>query len=443
MTAKPEFRSLRSILTARFVSTLVMLSSATLLATGAILWRQAEAQWRRQGQETAERASRLALAIDDPGRFEELLQRLEPDLLDVTWLDARGQPVLNHSSMTVQEKTPSAPPPGSGLERPAEGGAGSADSAQGPASGLFRVDLLFGQGSLTVRVARPAVFRSLGVFFLAAFIFQMTAAMLTAWAWARWVRRRMAEPLEAWSLRLAKIDGSEAASQIDADWRPWLELAPFAGAALEWAQDVATLRDEQTRLLRLAEHQMKDRERQFSRALRASEEESFTDPLTGLRNRRFLDTHGAAIMERGRAASLPVSLALIDLDRFKQLNDEHGHEVGDSILLAAAKLMGGIATDKDHVIRLGGDEFVLLFTETSLAEAVQRTQRLVHMFRQLAAAHLTSAGITMSAGVASSESRFGIELKVLLREADQQLYQAKSTGKNRVCSASSVCNQKP
>jgi diguanylate cyclase (GGDEF)-like protein/PAS domain S-box-containing protein len=153
-------------------------------------------------------------------------------------------------------------------------------------------------------------------------------------------------------------------------------------------------------------------------------EAALTDTLTGLPNRRALQQ---------QVASLPGSnhcLALLDLDRFKEVNDTFGHACGDAVLQGVAEILARSVRSHDWVARLGGEEFVILFEQTSLEQAYQVCER---MRRELAGSAIeTPAGplrVTLSGGVAPID-RDGLEAS--LKAADEALYRAKRGGRDRL-----------
>lgn len=158
------------------------------------------------------------------------------------------------------------------------------------------------------------------------------------------------------------------------------------------------------------------------------------DVLTGALNRRGLDecfVREAARADRNRGV---LSVALLDLDNFKRLNDTHGHHVGDHALTKFAAVARKTLRPNDVLSRHGGEEFVILFPDTRLEPALATVARLQSM---LAAAPLAcenaSVPLTFSAGVAVRQHAETLEM--LLRQADGALYQAKRAGKNRVYGA--------
>ena len=187
-------------------------------------------------------------------------------------------------------------------------------------------------------------------------------------------------------------------------------------------------------------------ERQLAEALSLSEERLHTisalhaqlseqalrDPLTGLFNRRYLIEFFQREQARALRERTSLALAMIDLDHFKQLNDNHGHLVGDEVLQAVAQHLQGNLRSTDAVFRIGGEEFLLILPDVELAEALSRVDSLRE---QLAASDLsTRAGtlnVTLSAGVALWPSH-GHTLEELMQAADRALYQAKRDGRDRV-----------
>ncbi len=162
-------------------------------------------------------------------------------------------------------------------------------------------------------------------------------------------------------------------------------------------------------------------------------EQALCDPLTGLYNRRYLDEFFARELARVQRENLPLAVALIDLDHFKRLNDECGHLVGDDVLKAVAQHLLDNLRSTDAVFRIGGEEFLLILPGADPDEASARLQSICS---QLAAREIATRGgdqrVTLSAGLAYWPQQ-GQALDELLHAADAALYQAKRTGRNRVC----------
>lgn len=159
------------------------------------------------------------------------------------------------------------------------------------------------------------------------------------------------------------------------------------------------------------------------------------DALTGLHNRRHLDSRAGAEMARARRHQTPFSVVIGDLDHFKRVNDRHGHNIGDVVLHRVAELMRQNLRAEDLAVRWGGEEFLLLLPgvdEAGAARAAEKIRRI------LAATPLDCDGheihVTISLGVAeyAGEQAF----RDLVKRADEAMYQAKQAGRNRVCIAS-------
>jgi diguanylate cyclase (GGDEF)-like protein len=149
-----------------------------------------------------------------------------------------------------------------------------------------------------------------------------------------------------------------------------------------------------------------------------------TDPLTGLLNRRGFDEHVTRVAAHARRHGQPMSFLMIDLDRFKQVNDHHGHDAGDRVLCALADCLRDVLRAEDVYARLGGDEFVVAMTATDEGAAVIASQRLRRAASAVDLGDIgLERGIAMSIGFAT-----GIHTTIddLLRAADVELYRVKN-----------------
>lgn len=157
-------------------------------------------------------------------------------------------------------------------------------------------------------------------------------------------------------------------------------------------------------------------------------ESSIKDPMTQVFNRSQIDVYLQQCLDTQAKTNTSSCLAMLDIDRFKQINDTLGHDVGDHVIIEASKLMAMMPGQSVVTFRLGGDEFLILFREIPLKEAVERTERL----RKTIADHVFIAKktVTVSAGVADSSSTDSIN--TWLKRADQHLYRAKQEGRNQV-----------
>ena len=164
------------------------------------------------------------------------------------------------------------------------------------------------------------------------------------------------------------------------------------------------------------------------KAITESQVASETDALSGVLNRRGFDRTARARVVAAHAARRPVAAAMFDLDHFKQINDRHGHEVGDAVIASAAAALQAGAPSGALVGRMGGEEFAVILDAASEAEA----RRIVERLRaRLAAPSTTLPPVTASCGVALL--RPGETLADLMRRADQAAYRAKREGRDRTC----------
>jgi diguanylate cyclase (GGDEF)-like protein len=157
------------------------------------------------------------------------------------------------------------------------------------------------------------------------------------------------------------------------------------------------------------------------------------DSLTGLTNRRRFFKLAEQELARSRRYGSPLTVVLVDLDHFKQINDQHGHLIGDQALAHAATIFAREVRDVDVVARYGGEEFAILLPMTSSSGAKEVAERCA---RQLAATPLpvdsiSPIRITASMGIACADAHPGA-IEELLRAADAALYRAKEAGRNRV-----------
>ncbi|MBX3705636.1 MAG: diguanylate cyclase [Pseudomonadales bacterium] len=161
-----------------------------------------------------------------------------------------------------------------------------------------------------------------------------------------------------------------------------------------------------------------------------------TDPLTGLSNRRYFMQRLHEEIERARRHGHPLSVALLDLDHFKIINDTFGHDAGDQVLRAVARTIFGVKRSSDVAARFGGEEFALLLPETDPAGAARVAERLREAIESLLVPRPAGAplSVTTSIGVATLHSPEA-GLDNLLIRADRALYDAKRAGRNRVCDA--------
>jgi len=152
------------------------------------------------------------------------------------------------------------------------------------------------------------------------------------------------------------------------------------------------------------------------------------DALTGLSNRRAILTQLAGMVSAARRHGHPLSIAILDLDHFKRVNDTHGHKTGDDVLVATTRAMAAHLRAEDQLGRLGGEEFLVLLPDTDAAAARHVAEKL----RADVATAPAPVPVTVSIGVAGWD---GEAPEDLLHRADEALYAAKEAGRDRVLAA--------
>lgn len=176
--------------------------------------------------------------------------------------------------------------------------------------------------------------------------------------------------------------------------------------------------------------------RQMTASLSARSEtlemEALTDGLTGTQNRRYFDDALREYIVEFRRIDKPVGLMILDLDHFKQVNDNHGHDIGDRVLRAVGSCLRDMTRYHDVVARLGGEEFAIV-TPNMSADGLQK---LAERIRDAIASLIIPTGrgklrVTTSVGLAIWDGKETAE--EFYRRADRQLYEAKRQGRNRVC----------
>lgn len=182
------------------------------------------------------------------------------------------------------------------------------------------------------------------------------------------------------------------------------------------------------------------RRRRFTERLRdnvmQSMELAVTDPLTGLYNRRYMESHAGSLVNRAAERGKPLSMLIMDIDHFKSINDTYGHEAGDDVLREFSDRLRSCIRGVDLACRYGGEEFVVVMPDTDLGVANRVAERIRRRIageifpveRGARAVEVTvSVGIATLAGISDTAP-------VILKRADEALYRAKRSGRNRVVS---------
>jgi diguanylate cyclase (GGDEF)-like protein len=206
--------------------------------------------------------------------------------------------------------------------------------------------------------------------------------------------------------------------EVESKHEEFLEQAEYARAIQRKVE--AQLLDRQQRLDRLAHH----------------------DQLTGLPNRHFLADHLPLAMEESRKSRMPLALLFLDLDRFKHVNDTHGHEVGDKLLQEVAQRIKSSVRADDVVVRMGGDEFVVILNNIrSLEQANETAARILASLTVPLVIADKPLVTTVSIGL-SLFPRDGEDVGSLLRHSDTAMYQAKDCGRNNFQVFSPIMDRK-
>ncbi len=180
------------------------------------------------------------------------------------------------------------------------------------------------------------------------------------------------------------------------------------------------------------------RRKRYQDRLRANYEQSLnlalTDPLTGTFNRRYVSAHLPRHLSKARENGKPLACLMFDIDHFKRVNDTFGHDVGDQVLYEVSRRASRNLRSFDLVARFGGEEFLVIMPDCDTDQAVVVAERLRQRIGEepITVSNLDHPiTVTVSVGVAISSAADGAE--GLIRRSDEAMYQAKRTGRNRVC----------
>ncbi len=159
-------------------------------------------------------------------------------------------------------------------------------------------------------------------------------------------------------------------------------------------------------------------------------EQASTDPLTGLANRRYgleMLRHAASL----HAAGTPSAVILCDIDRFKEINDQHGHDIGDQVVLLIAKILAGNTRELDTVIRWGGDEFLIVVPQIGTDALREMAERLRVCITETSLPDPDGPAVLPSLSIGIAEMAANESLESWIKRADEALYLAKLAGRNR------------
>ncbi len=181
----------------------------------------------------------------------------------------------------------------------------------------------------------------------------------------------------------------------------------------------------------------------LEQARHAAHVQSITDSLTGLANRRHFVQTAQRVLDQAQRQPQPLAILVLDIDHFKRVNDTHGHDAGDQVLVEVARRCTQCLRPQDLLARWGGEEFVVLLPNTPLALAHQLAERIRETVAFTAQLYTSSDAVRLTisvgvAGLAAGETR---TLDALVQAADQALFQAKRAGRNQVSLAPGGASQ--
>jgi len=174
------------------------------------------------------------------------------------------------------------------------------------------------------------------------------------------------------------------------------------------------------------------RAHELTRLAHALEHASNHDPLTGVFNRRFMETWLEQQLKLCARYRYAMSCFMLDLDHFKRINDEHGHERGDRVLSDFSQLLRDTLRDADIVVRCGGEEFIALLPHCNFTDGIATAGRLLELIRHSAIAGFDPGSVTCCIGVSAYSIDTPVSGRELIRLADQALYTAKANGRNQI-----------
>ena len=268
-------------------------------------------------------------------------------------------------------------------------------------------------------------------------VLSLVLSLFLAFLFSHYLTRSLVKRIDALHRRCLEVDTS-AGTGSDRKGDELDQLAVTFGDMLTRLQqsqiELERRVEQRTTELSLANQQLKAEIDQREKMSQLLEETARTDFLTKLINRRAMHRFLQNEMARVERSGGGFSLVLVDIDFFKNINDQFGHNIGDEVLIALSRAFESSVREQDMVSRWGGEEFLILLPNTSQADAVEQAERL----RQLLDSDALQIEcyphrVTASFGVCEFVAGMGLEL--LLKQADVALYQAKAMGRNQVRAA--------
>lgn len=294
--------------------------------------------------------------------------------------------------------------------------------ATGPASSLKWTIVVRQPLDEAMQVADAAAQRALGIGLLCGLL-----GLLPTW----WLAGRLSAPLQSIAQAASRIRDGELDVRLPDD-HATQELDVLSRSLREMTDTLVQQREALSASNHELELRVAERTHELESASRELERLARHDVLTGLPNRRAAEERLALDYSLWTRHRTPFGLMLVDVDHFKQVNDVHGHDVGDAVLVEVGRRLGSVCRSSDSVCRWGGEEFLVMVAHTDLPGTLAVAEKL-----RAAVALPPPEGlpaITASIGVAMP-AEHGRDVTQVLKAADAALYQAKRSGRNRACAA--------
>ncbi len=162
---------------------------------------------------------------------------------------------------------------------------------------------------------------------------------------------------------------------------------------------------------------------------------AITDPLTKLFNRRYFSEVSPQMFSLAKRNDEPLSVMMLDIDRFKKINDTYGHQTGDKVIESFAEIVRSIKRESDIACRYGGEEFILLLPKTAIEGAAELAQRIRQTIeaKPVTSSMGESVHFTVSVGVSEADYEKDSTIEAVIKRADDAMYRAKREGRNRTC----------
>lgn len=214
------------------------------------------------------------------------------------------------------------------------------------------------------------------------------------------------------------------------------EVGIIHNAIITMVEKINTYAETLDRTNHILELRVQDRTKELEEANRKLREETLTDPLTGLSNRRAFESHFKDISQLAQRNRAEISVIMSDIDHFKHVNDTYGHTAGDDVLQEIGSIMkNSIKRSSDFIARYGGEEFVIILYDTNIHDAQEVCITIQNNLKSLAGFESQwgkIGSITLSFGIASMLPSAECNYESLITSADVALYKAKTEGRNKI-----------